>query len=140
MLSIGKNEMLISSWIGKPWIKMLNTWCITQVGNMSNENTLTGSLHYIQNIDFMKNKKLNLYKRFSYDQKWLWICTYLLVDDFLCKSKLIRLSWKMDFCSISFDACRTLFASFPASWVIYIEDALLMICWSVHWRDTLCRV
>ena len=27
----------------------------------------------------------------------LWTCTYLLVDDFICKSKLIRLSCKNEF-------------------------------------------
>ena len=36
--------------------------CITQAGNMSNENTSATSLHYIQNNDFMRNKKLNLFK------------------------------------------------------------------------------
>ena len=64
-------------------------------------------------------------------------CTYLLVGDFICKSKLIRLSCKS---SINFDTCWKLFGSFPASWVIYNEDALLMICGSVTCWDTLSRV
>ena len=29
----------------RAWIKMLTIWCITQAGNMSNENTATASLH-----------------------------------------------------------------------------------------------
>ena len=32
-------------------VKVFTIWCITQAGNMSNENTSTASLYYIQNSD-----------------------------------------------------------------------------------------
>ena len=49
---VGKNMFLLGKikfWnhdeLEKPWIKLLAIWCITQEGNMSNENTSTTSLH-----------------------------------------------------------------------------------------------
>ena len=46
----------------------------------------------------------------------------------------------MEYSSTNFDTCWKLLGSFPASWVIYNEDTLLMVCWSVPGCNTLPTV
>ena len=44
---------------------------------------------------------------------------------------------EMEFSSTNFDTCWKLFGCFPASWVIYNEDMLLVLCWRVPCCNTL---
>ena len=58
MLFTDKNKILNSSWIGKALNQNIDYFMYYTADNMSNENTSTASLHYIQ--WFHENKKLNL--------------------------------------------------------------------------------
>ena len=47
---------------------------------------------------------------------------------------------EMTFSSINFDCCGKLFGSILVIWVVYNEDALLMIYWSIPYWDILPKV
>ena len=130
MFSIGKNWNLNTLGIlcilqnfwhqERPWIFISTIWCFTQADNMWNESTSSSIKVYIKKWFHDEQEA-----KFHCDQKWLWACTYLLVGDLIFRSYWGQVV-EMDFSSINFDELLKI-VSFPASWVICKEDALLMM-------------